>query len=246
MYHVVICDDDVHFIHYIKDLILQAGLSEADTVFYEYLSGDAFIDDLDTFSAVDLLILDIQMPHTDGNETAEYFRRHFPLSLLVFCSGVFLPTVHSFETSPFRYLLKEYSDTRMLQELKAIVSELLRKKTEPYIFATHHNTAIRVKSSEIQYISIGRNCTQIHISPEINNTCYDGSLTCKQKLPELYNLLKDYNFAYAHNSYIVNLAYVKRKNSLELELMDGTILTISRSKEKEFRTTFAKYMAKKY
>ena len=66
------------------------------------------------------------------------------------------------------------------------------------------------------------------------------------KVDELYDRLKAYGFAYAHNSYIVNLRYVKRISATELELQDNVILSISRSKEKNFRADFAKYLAGKY
>lgn len=245
-YHVVICDDDIHFIRYMKRMLLTAGLSDADAVFYEYQNGSSLMDNLEKLPAVDLLILDIQMPDMDGYETASRFRQSFPLSLLIFCSGIYLPTVQSFETQPFRYLLKEYADSRMLSELKAIVAELSKRKTEPYIYAVWHYNTVRLAPSEILYLSLGRGCTQVHINPESKKYSFEDNIICKKRLPELYSTLKDHDFEYAHNSYLVNLQYVKRKTLIDLELMDGTILTIARSKEKAFRMAMAKYMAKKY
>ena len=37
---------------------------------------------------------------------------------------------------------------------------------------------------------------------------------------DLYEQLKEYNFVYAHNSYIVNLKYIKNVKE-EIELMNG-------------------------
>jgi len=38
----------------------------------------------------DLLIVDVQMPGINGNETARQFRKQFPDTVLVFCSGIFI------------------------------------------------------------------------------------------------------------------------------------------------------------
>ena len=182
----------------------------------------------------------------DGNEIAASFRQSFPDSILVFCSGVCLPTVKSFETNPFRYLLKEYSDDKIMQELSVILDEVKKKKVEPCITGTWHYNTIKLRPSEILYISIGRNCSLIHTNPAFHKYEFENNIACKQKLHELYRLLKDYDFEFAHNSYLVNLQYIKRKTMTELELTDGTVLSISRSKEKTLRLALVKYSSRKY
>ena len=66
------------------------------------------------------------------------------------------------------------------------------------------------------------------------NYGFEKNISCKMNLDEMYEMLKDYGFEYAHNSYLVNLKYVTRKTTTELELIDGTHLSISRSKENSF------------
>ena len=215
MYFIAICDDEDNYIKYIKKMLLKSGLESEETVFYEYNSGEDFINSLEGCEKIDLLILDMQMKKLDGNATAKLFRNQFPSSVIVFCSGVCLPTVESFETTPFRYLLKEYN-------------------------------AVQLRLDEILYISIARNGSNIYVNPKIIKYEFENHLTSKKKLLELYLLLKDCGFEYAHNSYIVNLNHIKRKTIKELELSDGTVLSIARSKEKALRVAFAKYKAKKY
>ena len=70
--------------------------------------------------------------------------------------------------------------------------------------------------------------------------------TSTKRLVEFYEQLKDFGFAYAHNSYIVNLRYVAIAGTKELELMNGEKLTISRARAKEFLEKFAMELAKKY
>lgn len=246
MYHIVICDDDKRYINYIRRMLLECGLKKDDVMFYEYMSGEELVISMERMEKIDLLILDMQMKEYDGNRTAKLFRKQFPSSIIVFCSGVCQPTVESFETTPFRYLLKEYTEERMIKELMSVINEMRNKQIEPMVIGTFRYCDVKLKLDDILYISIVRNGSGIHIVPEMMYEENDNQLMSRKKIDEFYEELKDYGFEYAHNSYIVNLNHIKRKNTKELVLSDGTILTIARSKEKRLRQAFAKYKSQKY
>lgn len=186
------------------------------------------------------------MKKLDGNETARLFRSQFPSSVIVFCSGFSLPTVESFETTPFRYLLKSYTDERMLKELCVIVQEVKNKQVEPVVIGKWKYNLVKLRLEEILYISIARNGSNIYVNPKIMKYEFENHISNKKKLSVLYKELHNFGFEYAHNSYIVNLNHIKRKTTKELELSDGTILSIARSKEKILRVAFARYKGGKY
>ena len=102
MYKIVICDDDKNFIFYMKEMLLRCDLSERQVTFYEVTSGEECLLTVERMTSCDLIILDMQMSGMDGHATAKQFRKLFPDSLLVFCSGVSKPTDESFKTTPFR------------------------------------------------------------------------------------------------------------------------------------------------
>lgn len=246
MYHIIICDDDKMFIKYMKNMILSSGVKEGEAVFYEYCSGEDLLEKLDRNISYDLLILDMQMKELGGNETAKLFREDFPGTTLIFCSGVCLPTVESFETTPFRYLLKEYPDSRMLQEMNVIVKHIQEKKAEPFIVGTYYGNMVKLKPDEILYVALAKRGSHIYTLPGVLQYQYEKHIICRDKIDKLYGTLKDFGFVYAHYSYLVNLKYIKSKTTKELELMDGTMLSVSRSKEKELRAALAEYLGKKY
>lgn len=243
---IAICDDDKKFIDYIKERLQEAGLSKENTVYYEYLSGEALIADFDKNISYDLLILDVQMQGMDGNEVAVKFREHYLNTILVFCSGVHKPTPLSFKVSPFRYLLKQYTKNTMVKELREIIDVLDQRKQEPYIVGNYYNNVVKLQPKEIMYVSIAKTGSNIYVCPENHKFEFENRIRSKKKLPEIYNLLKYYDFAYAHNSYIVNFNYIKRKTIKEIELINGEILTVSRSREKEFRDKFTMFLGDKY
>lgn len=247
MYHIIICDDDSRFRSYMRRIILDAGLKEKEAVFAEYASGEALADALDICHVpCDLLILDMQMGHMDGDATANAFRRHCPQAILVFCSGVCQPTVQSFRTTPFRYLLKAYTDEKMIAEVKEIIAELKKNKVEPFIIGHYRYSSVRLRPNDILYIEIAKRGSRLHLCPNVIKEEFEKSVTAKERVAELYEVLNEFGFAYAHNSYIVNLKYIKKMISSELVLTNGEKLSVSKSKWKEFRLKFAEYSAEKY
>ena len=167
MYEVAICDDNSSFIEDMEQMLLASGLAREEAAFHEYSSGEELIQDCVNYEQIDLLILDIQMGGMDGNRTARQFRNHFPSSVLVFCSGVYGPTVNAFEAEPYRYLMKSYSDEQMGKELRAIIQEMKKRHGAPVIVGAWKQSMVRLRPEEILYISIERGGSRIYADPSV-------------------------------------------------------------------------------
>lgn len=231
MFNVAICDDDKNFIQYVEDIIKELGYAE-DVKFFEYLSGEEFLFDIDERGDLDLVVLDIQMGETDGNQVSVELRKRYKSTTLVFCSGYFKPSPENIKVSPFRFLLKEYSRDRMVSEFKEM------------IVCRGERSQVQVYANEIMYIEISKRGTKVHTLNK--GGMVEKVYSCKKSLDFLYELFKESNFAYAHNSYIVNLKYVKKLCSEELKLVDGQVLSVSRTKIKNLRKQVTEYFERKY
>ena len=102
------------------------------------------------------------MKEIGGNEVAVELRKRFKNVVLVFCSGVYKPSPENIKVAPFRFLLKEYSKEKMLEEFSEIFEYLKNKKDEPAILCYDKKYTIKVNISEIIYASIARRGTEIH------------------------------------------------------------------------------------
>lgn len=246
MYNVVLCDDDNNYIDYMQHLLEQCGLTEDNSVFYAYPSGEEFIQALPHLEKIDLLILDIQMTGINGHETAALFRKKYSNSVLVFCSGVIGPTVEAFETLPYRYLLKEYTKDNMLIKLREIVEHVKHIKSKPVILGEYRGNIRVNRLDEILYIEKVKNGRKIHLIPDIITKDYEAKLLCKDSLQDIYEKLCEFGFEYAHNSYIVNMDYIKCLTGKDLTLVSGEVLSVSRTRIKKLRYEFARYKSSKY
>lgn len=245
MYHIAICDDDKEFISYIERIIKQANCGDRhEIIFFEYTSGEELLNNIDGYNQYDLLILDMQLGGIDGDETARVFRKKFPYAVLVFCSGVRPPSVKSFKATPFRYLLKTYSDKKFVSEMQDILTEVERNLQELYIVGHYRNNAIRVRIRNVLYIENAKRGSRVVVHPRAEEAKFEGLILLDEKLQELSEKFKE--LVFAHSSYIVNMNHVEYVDGNELILDSGERLSISRTYQKTFREAFTKSIANKY
>ena len=127
----------------------------------------------------------------------------------------------------------------MLVEMKEVIEKVKMSKddNEIYVVGSYYYNIVKLMPSDILYIENSKHGSMIHICKEKIEYEFEKKLTTNYKLDELYRKLNRYGFEYGHNSYLINLRYVNKMLSKgEVRLTDGTILSISRSKLKRFRT----------
>lgn len=245
MYHVAICDDDEVFISYIKKILNQVNAAnQYQFKFYEFYSGEELVHSLDAVMHLDLLILDMELGGMDGDETAEKFRRKFKDAVLVFCSGVRAPTVKSFKVTPYRYLLKSYSDRQFVDEMKEILTEVEKKSKKEYIVGHYRNNVIRINIRDILYVENAKRGSKIIVCPDCEAAKFKGQILVDDKLETL--AAKYCEFAFAHGSYIINVGHIEKIVGNMVYLDNNECLSISRTYQKEFRQIFTKSIAEKY
>ena len=134
----------------------------------------------------------------------------------------------------------------MLDQCEDIIDYLKNKRTAPMIKGYKEREHFQIESDDIMYISIARRGTNIHVCPRGLKNNNNNVFHCKKKIEDLYEQLKEYNFVYAHNSYIVNLKYIKKRVKEEIELMNGETLSVSRARTAELKKRMVEYMETKY
>ncbi len=247
MYHVAICDDDKRFVSFMKRMLFLAkGEDSTNLNVYEFNSGEELIMTLDETLQFDLLILDMKLGGIDGDETARQFRKQFPDSVLVFCSGVRQPTIESFKTTPFRYIDKKCSNTELIKTLKEILDEVKRTQEIPYIIGHYRWTERKIKLKNILYIKTAKRGAQIVVCPGCKEAESEEKLLVNRKPDKLLEDLCKYGFALAQSSFLVNMDHIEKMGVDDFEFDSGENMRIARAYQKSFKEAFAKRFANKY
>ena len=123
MFKVAICDDDKNYRRIVKETVRRYSSNIGEIVFDEYSSGEELLADI--YQMHNLLFLDIQMAEMDGNEAAKEFRTANKSAVLVFCTNYQEPTTESFKVQPYRYIMKDFSDRMLTEEMPDILNEMM-------------------------------------------------------------------------------------------------------------------------
>lgn len=198
---VAICDDDVLFFDYIKTE-LKAVMTSCNVERQEietFESGEELL--MNEYLEYDIVILDMEMKELNGYEVAKRLREECPEQVLAFCSGVQMPLPEFFEVQPYRYLIKQNKSV-LHEKLCEIVYKAKEKESELLLDVMQSGKCYRVPIDKIAYI-----CRVKHGS-RVCTFKTEEEIISKKKLEEIYQSLSHKQFAFAHNSYIVNLGAV--------------------------------------
>lgn len=115
----------------------------------------------------------------------------------------------------------------------------------PFIIGNCRYRSVKLFPNDILYIENMKRGSRIHLCPDIKLKDIDEYVLLSDlKINFFYQQFRDYGFAYAHNSYIVNLNYVREVRYNELVFLKRDeedkeiVLSVARSKWKELRERF--------
>ena len=129
------------------------------------------------------------------------------------------------------------------------IREVLEKMISSPInyFSTFRNgNSFRINPKHIVYISLLKRGCEIFLLEEAFAKYECEKIYCEKSLKQVYEIIHDDRFVYAHNSYIINIEHVMKTTRKEVVLSNNIILTIARSKEKLLKKQMIAYFGNKY
>lgn len=203
-------------------------LCRIETVSYH--SGDDFLEAGDRF---DLILLDIQMPGTDGIATARKLRKTDAEAVLLFITNLAYKAADGYEVDAKGFLVKPVNYLQLERYLDIIILQL-EQKQDRYLTISNSRTMHRYRFQEIAFIESMGHYVKIHRT--------DGS--AQMELSPMWKLeeqMQEGPFFRVSNSCIVNLAHIESVEQQELKCIGKTI-RISRARKKKLMTALAKYL----
>lgn len=179
----------------------------------------------------DLVLMDIYMEGMPGIEAARRIRERDRDCRLVFCTSSNDFASESYEVGAHYYLLKPFSDA-------AIMSMLRKLDLENYEFSRFitlpdgKNVLLR----NIIYTEYHNHVVTIH-------TKKDGQVRTRISQTEFQSLLVGYPyFCCCSKGIILNFHEVTVQNKAMFTMSDGSIISVSRRKEKEVQEAYAAFL----
>lgn len=227
MYTIGICDDGENVCTAIEKMLLQYAKEQnirVDTnVWY---SGEGLRDYLEAGNHLDILFLDIELFKMTGIEVGNYIRKQLDdIGMqIVYISGKSSYAQQLFKTQPLDFLVKPISQMQINETMETAV-RIIKKKEERFEFQ---------QGKEYYYVPMGDIVYFGSEGRKIKVVTMKSTFEFYGRLKEIAKRLPE-EFIVIHQSYIVNRDYVFRYTYEMVELVDGTILTISLANRKLVR-----------
>lgn len=227
MYTIGICDDGEHICTAIENMIFlytKKNNIQVDTkVWY---SGEGLQNHLILGEHLDILFLDIELLSMTGIDVGNYIRNNLENNGLqiIYISGNSTHARQLFKTQPLDFLVKP-----ILQEQ---IDEVLERA---FKIITQKNTRFEFQcGKEYYYVPMGDIVYFVSQGRKIRIMTLKASYEFYGRLKEVSKNLSE-DFITIHKSYVVNKTYIFRYTYEMVELVDGTILSISPANRKQVR-----------
>ncbi len=189
---------------------------------------------------IDIIFLDINMPNLDGMSLGKFISKFNKKPEMVFITAYDHYAVEAFDIQAFDYLLKPYSEERIVNTLERL-EDKFKSKTDDVKELQGHSKLTIWKGDKMQVLSLDDVYYCEACERETKIFTEKEAYISKLKISDLENKLSKDKFFRCHRSYIVNIDKISEiipwfnsTYNLKLKGLKDKI-PVSRSKVKEFK-----------
>ncbi len=233
MLHIAICDDEQEFVQHLQGMLGRYAAETGEEIKVTvYRDGLELVKTYDV--SIDLIFLDIQMGTVNGLEAAEQIRKNDHTVGIIFLTSYQQYALEGYQYQAVDYIVKPVKYIRLKLELNRWKERF--KKKSPYIVVKNDSGSYKVDLQTLHYAETYKRNLLLHTDRE--------TVVCYRHMKELEKDLEPYGFFRCHTGFLVNLAFVKRVEKLDIELTSGESIYVSKPRKKEFMKALAGYWGK--
>ncbi len=233
MLRVAICDDSVLERELLADYLSHYCNSHAipyTCMMYE--CGEPLYYELGDGGWFDIVLLDILMQPSLGIDVARRLREIGYKGTIVFCTAALDFAPESFEVGASGYLLKPYNVETFERTMNRILADII----ENTYAIKSRSQVLHIPRDEIMYVESHNSQCILH---QVGNKTY----TLYKKLGEIENELAAPCFLRCHQSFLVNMNYVKAVDK-DFTLTNGDVVLIRKKNLKEIRQLYYDFLSR--
>lgn len=237
MFKIAICDDETYFRNDLQEMIT-AYMTEKGYAFQidTFSSGEEFIALGIEMAQYTIVFLDISMDEVDGITAAKNIREVSRDAFIVFVTAYIDYTLEGYKVDAVRYLLKGNANFQsMVNEcIDAIIEKINYVVVKKQFKFSEMEKEIPL--DRLLYIESNLHKLEFHIMEDCMKI-----YTMYETLNEVEQQLSGYDFIRIHQSFLVNLKYIKDVTRYKAVLSNGAELAIPKTRYKQVKDTFIAY-----
>ncbi len=230
---IAICDDNALSVNMLRDTIDNCVQDYREIDFFSFSSGEEIVS-AHTRKGLrfDMIFMDIKLKKMNGIDAAKIIRGVDDDVLIFFVTAYMDYVFQGYEARAFRYILKPYTDEQIKKEFGCAMRELFENEKR-YTIQTKANI-LSYNIDDILYLE--------SIKRQICIVTIHGREYFYSKLSAEEEKLAPYGFVRIHQSFLVNMSYIKTIIENSIYLTDDTVLPISKNRKREALLSYTKYL----
>ncbi|MDD7177354.1 MAG: LytTR family DNA-binding domain-containing protein [Lachnospiraceae bacterium] len=231
MYRVGVCDDDAQISEWLERQIIARYEVEIHKYTVKELKEKMNEGKEEEFP--DILFLDVVLERQNGIDLAKSIQSMYYQVQVIFMTGYIDYVSDVFEAQPVYLLLKPIQKEKLYAAIEKAIS-VLKEEKQQILDLTMKGKVLRIPYKNILYVESDGRYLYIHQNAQTERVT--------MKLSELIQLLPE-SFLRCHQSYLINMEWVKKFSGKTVELQNGAVLPVSRSKYQKVKETVLHYFA---
>lgn len=230
---IAIVDDSLADIKYLYDNIHRYCQKHKVHMIVEQFNDESeFIASISTKS-YDLVILDIYMKETTGDEIADLLRRNYPNCQIIFTTASREHAIRAFRLGALDYLVKPFTYEDLEEALNRFGK--VYHNFVHYIELKEARQYTRILVDDIVYVDYHNHYIQVHTTSNVVRSymSFDTFSPMLDPYPQ---------FLWCYRNCMVNMDYIESLEDGDFLLKDGNRLPISKGRRQEVTQAYAYYM----
>lgn len=229
MVRFAVCDDEKEQLDLVADKIRKYYTDECEIIKYE--DGESLLADIRT-QHFDVLFLDIVMPGINGIELAEQIREENKNVTIVFVTNSEELAHMGYKCGAFRFVRK----SKLEQELSE-TAESLKK------YFCSANEYVKLKTSDGEIIKAINDIKYFEVKGHNVTVVSDAEERVCGTMQEYEDRFGKNGFIRIHKGYLVNFRSICSIHKLEVRLIDGNALPLSRNRVNATKKKLQEFMS---
>ena len=220
---IALCDDDSAFRALLRPAVEQAFLRCGVLAVVTEADSARMLEHLIDHMSFDLMLLDIDMPGTDGIRFGELLRIRGVEADIIYISNMEDRVYDIFRVHPWSFIRK----SRYAGELDAVVDEYVRSRrarSGTILIQGEDGGTLSVSPQSLIYVEGAGKLQKLFLSDRAQ------PLNVRSSLRELETALTPHGFIRIHKGFLVNYRFIRKITSRSVILDSGTDLPIGRDR----------------
>lgn len=228
---IAVVDDDANDRSRLKEYIYRYFQGKEDA--FEVRQFENGMDFLEQFQGnIDIVFMDIEMPHLDGITTAKKMRLLDRDVILIYITNMAQFAIRGYEVNAIEFMIKPvgyYNFTDKLEKAMAF----LHRNAEKSIVLHQEDSILKMSASDIYYMEKDRNYVMLHTSK--------GVFRERGTIADMEKKLEGAGFSKCNSGCLVNLKHVSQI-SKDVVVVGQQLLPLSRQQKKIFVQRFVELL----